>query len=220
MKMLMPILFLASAACIVAQGPRPGQVKTCAEISLARPGFGESYRGSMRIDDYKLSLAIPAGLTGWGADPVAPFHGFTIFLPSDDDQPSCIMFEIYLRVDLGQREATPRGTRVMIGAVPAWKEEATGTINGTDFTNLTVRLSVAHGQEVDDGTVRLVTPTKGIGRQRSVFDGFLAQLKFDRRSVRKLWMPTPTMGSATSPARLHDDANGNHSADAQGVTGE
>jgi len=181
MRILMPALFLASAACVAAQGLQSGQVKTCPQISLARPGFGASYRGAVRNDDYKLSLTIPDGLTGWGADPVAPFHGFTIFLPPDDNQPSCIMFEIHLRVDLGQREAKHRGVKMMIGDVTAWREEATGTINGTDFTNVTIRFSAARGQDVDDGTVRLVTPTKDIGRGRPILKAFLSQMKFDRQ---------------------------------------
>jgi hypothetical protein len=178
MKMFVPLIVVVSTACIAAQSPRSGQVKTCSQISLARPGFGVSYSGVVRNDDYKFSLTVPEGLTGWGADPVAPFHGFTIFLP--DGQSSCIMFEIHLRIDLNPREARHRGTKVVIGDVTAWKEEATGTINGTGFTNITVRFSVAHGQDVDDGTVRLVTPTKDIGRNGPTFEAFLSQIKFDR----------------------------------------
>ena len=181
MRILMSILFLASSACVAAQGPQSGRVKTCSQISVAHPGFGASYRGAMRNDDYKLSLTIPDGLTGWGADPVAPFHGFTIFLPSGDDRSSCIMFEIHLRVDLGQREAKHRGVKMMIGDVTAWREEATGTISGTDFTNVTIRFSVTRGQDVDDGTVRLVTPTKDIARDRPILEAFLSQMKFDRQ---------------------------------------
>ena len=91
------------------------------------------------------------------------------------------MFEIHLRVELGKRQATPRGTRVMLGTIPAWKEEVTGTIDRTKFTNVTIRFSVAHGQETDDGAVRLVTPTKAISRTRPTFEAFLSQITFDRQ---------------------------------------
>ena len=165
MRMFRPVfILLVCTACVGAQGSRSVPVKTCSQISLARPGLGASYRGTLRIDDYKLAFTIPQGLTGWGADPVAPFHGFTIFLASDDDRSSCIIFEIYLRVEPGQTGTRRHGVKTMIGDVPAWKENATGAINGTELTNVTVRFSYAHDREVDDGTVRLVTPTKDISR--------------------------------------------------------
>jgi hypothetical protein len=181
MKISVPILFAASAVCLSAQSSRSGQVRLCSQISLARPGFGASYRGTVRNDDYRVSLTIPDGLTGWGAGPVAPFHGFTIFLPSDDDQSICIIFEIHLRVDIGQPEAKPRGEKITVGGIAAWQEETTGTIDGKQFTNIAVRFSVVHRKEVDDGTVWLVTRTKDLSRDRPIFERFLAQTKFYRQ---------------------------------------
>jgi len=87
------------------------------------------------------------------------------------------MFEIYLRVELGQRETRRHGTKVTIGGVPAWREDVAGAINGTEFTNVTVRFSHAHDREIDDGTVRLVTPTKDVSRNKPVFEAFLSQIR-------------------------------------------
>lgn len=181
MKALVFLLIAVPAVRLAAQGPRFGQVKTCSQISLARPGFGVPYRGTVRNDDYKLSLIVPGGLTGWGADPVAPFHGFTIFLPPDGNQSSCIMFEIHLRVNLGLRESRHRGARVMIGDVPGWKEEAAGTINGVEFTNVTIRFSVAQGHEVDDGAVWLVTPARDVDKNRPILEALLSRITLGRQ---------------------------------------
>jgi hypothetical protein len=91
-----------------------------------------SYRGAIRNDDYKLSVTIPQGLTGWGADSVAPFHGFTIFLSSEGGQSSCLMLEIHLRVDPDDRAGVGHGARIAIGSVTGWKREANGMINGAE----------------------------------------------------------------------------------------
>lgn len=81
----------------------------------------------------------------------------------------------------GRAAPRSRGAKVMIGGVPARQEKTTGTINGTRFTNITIRFSFAHGQEVDAGTVQLVTPTRDIGKNRPTFNAFLAQMKFDQQ---------------------------------------
>lgn len=66
--------------------------------TLSRPGVGSAFRGTVRNDDYAVSVQIPKGLVGWeGTDPPAPFHGFTIFL--DPQMTACIVFEVHIRVD-------------------------------------------------------------------------------------------------------------------------
>jgi hypothetical protein len=181
MKLFTPLLILVSTSCAAAQDSRSVPVKGCSQISRARLGFGASYRGAVRNDDYKLSMTIPEGLTGWGADPVAPFHGFTIFLPADKGLLSCIAFEIHLRVDLGPLRIRRRGRELMVGGVKAWKEEATGEMDGTKLTNVTIRFSVPHGQEIDDGTVRMVTPARDLATNGPIFEEFLSHMRFDRQ---------------------------------------
>jgi hypothetical protein len=88
------------------------------------------------------------------------------------------MFEISLRVELGQRETMRRGTKVTIGGVLAWREDVAGAINGTECTNVTVRFSHAHDREVDGGTVWLVTPTQDVSRNKPAFETFLSQIRF------------------------------------------
>jgi len=182
MKISILFLPLALTAAAPLQDLRTGPIRTCASISLARPGFGTSYRGTVRNDDYKLSLAIPEGLTGWGADPVAPFHSFTIFLSQDGDQSSCIVFEIHLRVDRDERADGLRGARIRLGNFVGRQEESAGTINGAEVTNVRIRFSVSRAQEVDDGDVWLVTPTKDLEKSRAIFDRFLSQVRVERKA--------------------------------------
>ena len=71
------ILMTVLASAEVAGGQQPStRVLTCETISLARPGYGVAYRGEAKNGDYRFTATIPTGLTGWGAAPVAPFHGF------------------------------------------------------------------------------------------------------------------------------------------------
>jgi hypothetical protein len=133
LRAICPLLLVGMAtARLEAQVSRPGRVSTCSEASLVEPGFGASYRGTVTNDDYKLVLSIPDGLTGWGADPIAPFHGFTIFL-SAEDRSTCIVFEIHLRVELSPPKNNRRGTPVVIGGVPALKQIVAGTVNRVEY---------------------------------------------------------------------------------------
>jgi len=179
MRKLATIAFLLSTVYVAAQCPILGQAKTCPEVSLARQGIGASYKGEVRNDDYELRLTIPPGLTGWGADPVAPFHGFTIFL-SDDGQSSCIEFEIHLRVNTQAGAIRHRGAKMMLGGATAWKDETRGIKNGIEFANISVQFTIARSQEIDDGTVIFVTPTRELGKNRRTFDAFLSGIKFGR----------------------------------------
>jgi hypothetical protein len=178
MKLGILLLFFSMYA-IAAQETRPGGAQTCAQVSLARRGFGASYQGTVRNDDYKFRVTIPEGLKGWGADPVAPFHGFTVFLPSEGDLNSCIVLEIHLRVELGEREARHRGTKVAFGGVTGWKQEATGTVSGTEISNITIRFSVVHARRVDDGTIWLISPTKDMAKNLRLLDTFLSEIAFN-----------------------------------------
>jgi hypothetical protein len=168
-------MFMSAA---FGQKARTEAVKTCHEASLARPGFGASYRDTLDNSDYGLHLKIPEGLTGWGADPIAPFHGFTIFLPSSDGEAACIVFEIHLRVELGERPVGRAGARVVLGNVPAFQRKVRGKANGRDFTDETLNFSITRGREADEGTAELVSPTRSLARNQLIFDQFISQIRF------------------------------------------
>jgi len=88
------IALLGAGGAAMGQEATSFSVVTCDTISLARPGSGTSYIGSIDNSDYRFSAVIPNGLTAWGAGPVAPFHGFVFFLNNKGSRASCINFEI------------------------------------------------------------------------------------------------------------------------------
>jgi hypothetical protein len=127
-------------------------------------------------------VVIPAGLTGWGADPVAPFHGFTVFLAGRDKLISCIRFDISLRVDLGEPGESPyrpNGARpVKVGNITGWRVERTGQVNGTVLKNVLITYSVRRKGEEDEGSVWLVTPAKDFQKHLPIFEKFISQIRF------------------------------------------
>ena len=116
--------------------------------------MGAPYRGAVRNDDYKLTLTIPGGLTGWGAGFASgSFHGFTIFLPSPDEQDQLHSVRNPLtNRPLVKQEARRRGRKATMGGATAWRREVTGSVGRTGFTNVTVEFSAPRRQEISDGT--------------------------------------------------------------------
>jgi len=156
-------------------------VVPCTSVSLASPGRGVSYRGTVRNDDYGLTLVVPPNLTGWGAADVAPFHGFTIFLPERGRLRACLVFEIHLRVALGDH-ATEResgGHEVQVGNIKGLRWERTGPLDGVPFKNVMVEFSVGRGEEVYDGQVWLVTPLEAVEKNEAVLSAFLSPMRFE-----------------------------------------
>jgi hypothetical protein len=166
------------------------QVETCEAITSVRPGFGVPYRGTLTNGDYRLTVVIPQGLTGWGAGWEAPFHGFDIFFP--DGSRSCMGFEIHLRVDLGEAQGAERrhlGTRAKIGNRAGWKEEINGIIDGSAWTNVKISFSVQNGTDVDDGSVWLVTPTGQLSKNMPIFNRFVSHIRFEAKLAKSLRGP-------------------------------
>ena len=138
----------------------------------------------MRNDDYGLALVIPDKLTAWGAADVAPFHGFTIFLPGSANSDECIVFEIHLRVELGQD--AEKETRVVdrrhvapVGNVRGWRAERTGARDSTAYKNVVIQFSVRHGADIFDGSVWLVSTMHGFKKNKAILNSFLSRTHFD-----------------------------------------
>src|SRR5271169_3900545 len=98
--LVITLLSLCSPAVLRCQHPSDAAVSTCEQETLARPGFGVSYKGTVRNDDYRFYANIPNGYVGWGAAPNAPFHGFSIFINPKKKASSCIVFRIAIHIDL------------------------------------------------------------------------------------------------------------------------
>jgi len=157
-------------------------VRTCGEITLARPGMGVAYKASVQNSDYRFSAIIPNGLVGWGAAPNAPFHGFAVFLGSD--QTSCIVFEIHLRVDLpedrvGERTPRKRGRRVEVGNRRGAETFETGSATGSALQNVNVSLELHRNGYTNDASITLVTPQIEAAQNKRVFERFLASFHFE-----------------------------------------
>ena len=90
LKVARLLLILSSAQAGAAD------VWTCSGVSLAGPGNGVPYKGTIRNSDYRFTARIPIGLTGWGAGSSAPFTGFIVYLSNQEGRAACINFEIHV----------------------------------------------------------------------------------------------------------------------------
>lgn len=178
------LLLLGSAVfCVVAEQPSEWEsspVRSCASLSLAIPGRGAAYRGSLQNDDYGLTMVLPSGLTGWGAADIAPFHGFTVFLPDGGKVGACLIFEIHRHVEFGGSVAKQRvqGQAAKVGNIESSRRERTGRLDGVALRNVLVEFSASHGSARYDGQVWLVTPMNMVARNEAVLSAFLSQIHF------------------------------------------
>lgn len=178
------LMLLAECGLLKPAYGATDQVQVCDSITNAQPGTGVAYRGTVRNSDYGLTVLIPAGQIAWGAAPEAPFHGFAIFL--SDRPKSCIILEIHLRVDPNVTSRSKSDRRIKLGNRGGWEEQTKGVIAGVEWSNVTVRFSMHHmhsGNEVDDGSLILVTPTQDIGKNTATFREFMAHMRFDGKEL-------------------------------------
>jgi len=176
-------VMLFSPAILQCQRPADPPISTCDKETLARPGFGVSYKGVVRNDDYQFSATIPEGLAGWGAAPVAPFHGFAIFPGPESEATSCIVFRIAIHVDLGEDDKKsgqrkPRTERVKVGNRLGSQTTSSGTAGGTIYENVDVWLELHRDGYRNDVEIMLVTPKTEAARTRAIFAEFLASFRF------------------------------------------
>ena len=155
-------------------------VYTCDKISLARPGVGVAYKGTIRNSDYGFSATVPHGLVGWGGVyESAPFHGFMIYL--NHEATSCISFYIAIRVDLEGDVAgkTPLDSKpAQIGNRAGLQTSAIGPVGGTRVENLAVFCEYPlEGEKVDVG-VTLITPISEEKSAKAALTQFLASFHF------------------------------------------
>jgi hypothetical protein len=180
------VLLSESGVAKESQG-KTSQVEVCESITNSKPGSGVEYKGSLRNSDYGLNVKIPPGLTGWGAAPEAPFHGFAIFLA---DQPkSCIIFEVHLRISIDESNSIDGGPavkRVRIGNRIGWEAQTKGMIDGVEWTNIIVRFSIRHvrsAHDIDDGSITLVTRTQDLDKRMPIFQNFVSNIRFEGKEL-------------------------------------
>jgi hypothetical protein len=190
-----PSLVAASAGLAVAaalpygralgQGPgiardRDRPIDTCDTTTGARPWqHGVTYAGVVDNGDYLFSAVIPPGLTGLGAAPWAPFHGFTVFTANS----ACFAFEIEHRVVLPDDH--PRSHRrreervpVTVGGRKGTETSRIGMDRGREFLNVTILIALPRAGYTNDVAIRFVTPLDVRATTEPVFRSFLASLRF------------------------------------------
>lgn len=176
-------VLLCSSGILRGQRPADPSISTCDQESLACRGFGVSYKGTVRNDDYRFSATIPEGLVGWGAASSAPFHGFTIYPGSESGATSCIVFRIAIHVDLGEDQGGSgqrafHTERVKVGNRVASQTSSIGLARGTNYENINLWLELPRDGYKNDVEIVLVTPRSDGVRTRALFAKFLASFRF------------------------------------------
>lgn len=163
-----------------AQGDLPQLPSTCNEITLTHPEIGAAYRGRVLNDDYHFSVQVRHGLAGWsGTADSAPFHGFTVFLASDSS--TCIAFEVHIRVDEENVPHHPVEAKPLyLGKAAAWQVAIKGNRSGIELENVVTSFSFNQPDQMDDGTVTLVTNAGDKARDLRIYNEFLNSLKFGK----------------------------------------
>lgn len=162
-----------------------GTVLSCAGSTLARPLRGVAYTGLVTNSDYRFSTQLPEGLTGWGAAPNAPFHGFALFLheAGTPERSSCVVFEIHLRIMLPEDEPdlrtfSTRPTPVKVGNRTGQQITRMGKVDGIELFNRTVMLELPRDSYTDDVSLTLVAPERGRSKAEQTFWTFLESFRF------------------------------------------
>lgn len=182
------LLLAAAVVCFAAvpfwaqQTSSITEASTCETVSLSGPGFGVSYKGTVRNSDYRFSAVIPEGMTAWGAGDGAPFHGFRIYLNDKGGRASCIMFDVaHVFPDVDQppvHKHLNEGTRIKVGGKTAFETVAKGSNHGVRFDEIEVTLELPRDGYANGVGVTLITPSQDRNKTEPVFRQFLSQLKF------------------------------------------
>ncbi len=168
------ILILLTGALTAASQSANSQARaslSCDRATMTKPQVGVAYSGDITIDDYKLHVRIPEGLTGWsGVAADAPFHGFTIFL--DPSMRNCIVFEVHLRIDEDEVPVRPHVAKLLLlGNVTAWQVSSNNRAKGP--INITTYFSFRQDSQIDDGKIILISRPDELQRTRSIYETFL-----------------------------------------------
>jgi hypothetical protein len=172
------ILAFAAGAQPQEMSAKLPPVRNCRDVVMTRPGMGPAYSGTVENSDYDFSARLPSGLTAWGGvAESAPFHGFTIFLGPKVE--SCIVFEVHIRVDESDRFAPLPGAKsVPLGKAQGWQTTNTGLAGGVRLTNVQTVFSFRQPDEMDDGSILLITPDSSAGEALKTYRLFLRNLVF------------------------------------------
>jgi len=178
MKILHASLLLFLSLPVAAEEPTHAVVASCAETTLAMPGNGRLFKGAVKNEDYRFTAVIPKGLSAWdGADDVAPFHGFTIFL--DPEGVACIDFKIGLRIDA---DSVPEGLNgkggIKLGKANAWQWTSAKDADGKPVSNMTTVLTYRFKNSVFDGEVRLISPQGQVKTYIAAYNSFVRSVRF------------------------------------------
>jgi len=182
----MTALTASTVRTSAAQQQHDSHVLSCASETLARPHQGVSYHGIFTSSDYRFSLTIPRGITGWGAAPGAPFHGFAIFLHDTDNaaHASCIILRVEHEVRLpddspSNSELVSAGVPVTVGNRVALKRKVIGSNKGVPLENTSISLELPRESYRDFLEITMVTPLSDRHRAERLLRALISSLKFD-----------------------------------------
>lgn len=156
------------------------EAKTCDQMVTTKPGMGHAFVGHFVSEDYRFSVHIPAGSTGWtGVAEDAPFHGFTMFL--DEKQQTCIVFDIHVRVDEDEQPHHPSYAKKMhFGTARGWQWSTQGNAAGVPYSNVITTFSYGGSAGAADGEIRLIAPAADLAGTKQKYDEFVRTLSFGR----------------------------------------
>ena len=99
----------------------------------------------------------------------------------DSNEQSCIVFEIHIRVDEDDTAKSPsQAEPPSLGKAKGWRTEVSGDVDGVKLRNVETAFSYRQPDQVDDGTILLVTPLSEANRTLPVYEEFLRSLVFGR----------------------------------------
>jgi hypothetical protein len=157
---------------------RHPHITSCAEYRGTETG--PSYHGRLDNDDYGFSVDVPSGMTGWsGVADSAPFHGFAIFL--DAKHENCILFEIHIRVEGVGMDAVRKPSKsklIALGKVNGWQTIASGYVHGRRLLNIGTNFTCKRTDQMDDGSILLVTTPAKEGEAIPIYNALLGSLTF------------------------------------------
>ena len=154
----------------------------CRSITSARIGDGVRYESHVANDDYGISLDLPEGLSGWGAVETAPFHGFTVFLPTGRGPKSCLVFEVNRRVGDDGQPADPSSSggayrSVRVGRLKCRLYERSGIVDGISTINRLLEFTWRDRGHTFQGEVWLVSNAADLPDADRVWRQFVDSLR-------------------------------------------
>ncbi len=166
------------------------QLTPCNERQFGSDTGVVTYRGTVSDSVYLFSVTIPPGVVGYGNTPVAPFHGFRIFLNDYAEARACLFMMIGISMwDIFQydfdekarkKASRPVGRRVMVGNREGRRVRSVRRVNGEVWLSTEIWVSLPRQGSTDVWSVQFWRRKKDPHRvaDEKLFTEFLGSLRF------------------------------------------